>query len=213
MSDTPTTGKPTDQPGVVLREHVYDGIEEYDQKLPNWWLFTLYITIVLFVIYWFFYYQLGWFKDDHERLEAQLAVVEAKREEELQKMLATLDDDGLWAMSRDESAVKDGEVIFKARCVLCHGDDLAAVGPAGPLPGVPLNDKSWVHGGNPMDVFNIINEGSPNLSSGMIAWSTQISAGDIAKVTAYVMNHHEQGKEWTSEPSKFAQPGGAAPTP
>ena len=34
---------------VVLRPHEYDGIQEYDQKLPNWWLVIFYGSIALFV--------------------------------------------------------------------------------------------------------------------------------------------------------------------
>lgn len=214
MSDTPPKAKPTDQPGVFLRDHVYDGIEEFDQKLPNWWLFTLYITIVLFVIYWFLYYQMGWFQSDTEKIDAQIAVLEQKRDAELQKMLATLDDDGLWEMSEDVAAVQAGAKVFEKNCVLCHGEDLGAIGPLGQLPGVALNDTDWVHGGNPMDVFNIINEGSPNTTSGMIAWSTSVSAADIAKVTAFIMSHHTKGEEWNTVPSQYAQPGeGGTSTP
>ena len=108
MSDQAPKSKPTDMPGVVLRTHVYDGIEEYDQKLPNWWLFTLYITIVFFVIYWFLYYQLGWFSDDQSQIEAKIAVIDQKRDQQLEEMLASLDNDSLWEMSKDPAQIAAG---------------------------------------------------------------------------------------------------------
>ena len=61
---------------ITLREHTFDGIEEYDQKLPNWWLFTLYITIVWFVFAWVAYYQLGFFPSDYERVDGQIAKID-----------------------------------------------------------------------------------------------------------------------------------------
>ena len=34
-----------------LLEHEADGIREYDNNLPRWWLYGFYFTIVMSVIY------------------------------------------------------------------------------------------------------------------------------------------------------------------
>jgi cytochrome c oxidase cbb3-type subunit 3 len=210
MSDHDQKVKATGMPGVTLRDHVYDGIEEFDQKLPNWWLFTLYITIVLFVIYWVLYYQFGLFQTDEERIDAKIAVIEAERERQLTEQLATLNDKSLWEMSRDPSRVEAGREIFKGKCVACHGPDLTGFLAGVKLPGLPLNDTEWKHGGEPMTVFNIVLNGSPQIETGMIAWKTQMSSADIAKVVSFVLSHHEEGKPWTKA---APAPAGAAPAP
>ncbi|MCP5541366.1 MAG: c-type cytochrome [Akkermansiaceae bacterium] len=204
--------KETGDPNVVLRPHVFDGIQEYDQKLPNWWLFTLYIMIVWFAIWWVFYYQFGAFKTDHEQIDSEIAVVEQKRNAQLEELVASLNDKALWEMSQKPDVIAAGQQIFAGKCVACHAADLSAImtDPAGnkiKLPGEPLNDNTWKYGGNPMAVFNTVTNGSPDITKGMIAWKLQMGPADIVKVVAYVMSHHKEGEEIILAPP--APPAGA----
>lgn len=188
----------SDEDPVVLRPHVYDGIQEYDQKLPNWWLFTFYIMIVWFVVFWIAYYQFDMFKSPETKIAATMALVNERREAELEELLATLDNKSLvqnWAS--DQLVVARGQQTFNTFCKACHAEDLSAVDPSGqPLQGLSLIDGEWKFGGEPMDIFKIINDGSPPSSDGwttgriMVPWKNQLSGKAIAEVTAYVISQN-----------------------
>jgi cytochrome c oxidase cbb3-type subunit III len=176
----------------TLRGHVYDGIQEYDQKLPNWWLFTWYITMVWFVVAWLAYYQLGYGRTDAERIGEQLAKVEAVRAKELE----AIDDKKLWEMSRTPEVVEAGKATFMATCVACHAADLSAHLAGVKLPGLPLNDTEWKHGGNPIQLMTIVRKGAPDITKGMASWES-LGVKKITEVVAFIMSHHKEGEPIT----------------
>ena len=186
---------------IVLREHEYDGIQEYDQKLPNWWLVIFIAAHVFFVGYWFAYYQLGWFKTDEQNIQAAMARIEQAQEKALEEMLAKLTDEALvneWAA--DPVRVAAGREVYMTSCIACHGQDLAARIDIGggqfvSLPGLPLTDGDWKYGGKPMDIFRLINEGTPPDSTGhngakMEAWGLKLPPIQVAELTAFLISEN-----------------------
>ncbi len=186
MSEETKTG---DEP--ILREHVFDGITEYDQKLPNWWLFTFYGAIAFFIVFWILYYQTSLLKSDTEQLSEEIARIDAIKAQELESLLSDMDDDVLWKMSQNSQVVAAGKATYNGICHTCHGADLSAKLNGVALPGLPLNDAEWKYGGRPMEVFKIITEGSPDKTKGMQAWKTVLGPKKIAEVVAYVMSYHK----------------------
>ena len=182
-----------------LRPHSYDGIQEYDKRLPNWWLFTLYGAIVFAIAYWIYYHEF------HIGLESGVAV-EIQMSEN--KVLATrnasvLTDDLLWHMSREPAVVESGKATFLANCASCHLPTLT--GQIGPN----LVDEFWIHGGHPLEVVKTINTGV--LEKGMPTWGPILGQHKITEVAAFILSHHKEG-----EPIKQAPPwipGQVAPTP
>jgi cytochrome c oxidase cbb3-type subunit 3 len=182
---------------VVLREHEYDGIQEFDQKLPNWWLFTFYGAIVWFVVYWALYYHSDFYRSDQQKIIAEVSELHAKKDAELAATLASLDDAtliGKWAT--DPAIVAAGEATYSVNCVACHAADLSATmevaGNKIPLPGRSLVDGVWEYGNKPMDVFKIINHGTPVDAPGlngakMQAWGQMLSPKQIAELTAFLI--------------------------
>jgi cytochrome c oxidase cbb3-type subunit 3 len=179
-----------------LRPHVFDGIQEYDQRLPNWWLFTLYITIVFFVAYWVAYYQFRLMDTDEERLNKAVAAIDAAR----LKQLESIDDAKLWAMSQDAQVVEKGKVTFMMTCLACHGPDLMGKKTNPILPGLPLADQEWKYGHNPTDVLKLVRKGSPDLTKGMPPWEPVLGVNRAVEVTAYILSHHKEGEPFTVAP-------------
>ena len=199
MSQEPKRGHFAKEEGeIVLREHEYDGIQEYDQKLPNWWLFTFYGAIVWFVVHWGVYYYTDFFKTPQQVVKQEIIAVQKAKAVELEKTLATLDDSKLvheWATKSD--VVAAGEAAFLTNCTACHGTDLSATmtvaGNKIPLPGLPLTDHQWKFGNKPMDLFKLINKGSPPESTGnngakMQAWGQTLSPKQIAELVSYIIS-------------------------
>ena len=187
---------------VVLREHEYDGIQEYDQTLPNWWLFIFFGATLFFFGYWIAYYQFGWAKTDASRIDEAMAVIADAKAKALEEMLAKLTDEALvneWAS--DPAIVANGEMAFMANCIACHGQDLAAKidiggGQSVNLPGLSLTDGEWKYGAKPMDIFRIINEGTPADSPGhngakMEAWGQKMPPLQIAEMTAFIISRNQ----------------------
>lgn len=208
MNQEPKRGDFAKEKGeVVLRKHEYDGIQEYDQKLPNWWLFTFYAAIVWFVVYWLFYYQFPIFRTDREHLSAEIQKVFDAKAAELEKTLASLDDSTLvhqWAT--DPQIVSAGKATYSTACTPCHGVDMSATSNGAPLPGIPLNDGKWKFGGKPMEIFRMINQGSPADSTGnngvrmMPKGGANLSPKQVAEVAAYLIS--ELPDEFKDIPAK-----------
>lgn len=166
-----------------LRPHIYDGIQEYDKRLPRWWLLTLYGAIVFSVFYWAYYHTYQFGASPAEALQVQMeenAALAARNS-------GTLDDDLVWKLSNDEKAIAAGKVTFETTCAACHKPDMTG------LIGPNLVDNQWIHGGKPLEVIKTIDEGV--LAKGMPAWGALLGKQKITEVTAYIFSHHQQGEE------------------
>ncbi|MEO6001955.1 MAG: cbb3-type cytochrome c oxidase N-terminal domain-containing protein [Opitutus sp.] len=177
----------TPPPEDPVRPHVFDGIQEYDKRLPNWWLYTLYLTMLFWVGYWSYYEWLHVGLTGPQVVDAAMAQIETER-----LSFAKLDDASLWKMSRNPAFVSAGEATFVANCVACHlaslrgkSENIAAIGP-------DLTDTTWVHGGKPTEVYDTVMKGV--IAKGMPTWGPVLGAKKISDVTAYILSKHQEGE-------------------
>ena len=188
----PPSPPPPDDPGIKLREHTYDGIQEYDQRLPNWWLYTLYGAIVFWVVYWFAHMLSGLATADGAQVDAAMTSIAAS------KMASSIDvssDAKFWEMSRNPVFVEAGKLTFQSNCVPCHlpsmrgkSENPAAVGP-------DLTDTAWLHGGTPKEIYVTVSKGVPAKS--MLSWEPVLGQKKTVEVVAYLLSHHQPGEAIT----------------
>ena len=191
---TPTPDKPIPDDQEALRPHTFDGIQEYDKRLPNWWLMTLYGAIVFWAGYWFYYEHAHLGPSNETAVEQQLAVIEAAR----LAAAPSLDDASIWKMSRNPVFIEAGRATFNSACASCHTEKLTgAIGPN-------LIDHLWIHGGRPVEVYATVEKGV--LTKGMPPWGPVLGNKKISEVVAYILSHHQEGEpievqaEWVPRP-------------
>jgi cytochrome c oxidase cbb3-type subunit 3 len=186
-----------DETGIPLRNHSYDGIQEYDQRLPNWWLYTLYGAIVFWVVYWFVYMIAGLVPSDGAQVDAEMAKISAV------KMAGSIDvtnDQLFWDMSRNPVFVEAGKQSFQSLCIPCHLPSLRGKSENPTAVGPDLTDTAWIHGGTPKEVYVTVSKGV--IPKGMLAWEPVLGQKKTAEVVAYVLSHHQPGEPITVEVAK-----------
>lgn len=157
--------------------HEIDGIEEYDNKLPNWWLYSLYGTIGFAVIYWYAYQTTGMGATPAQAYQEEIDNAAAAEATQIKVGEAT--PEALIAMAKDPKALALGKQVFASTCAACHRAD------GGGLVGPNLTDDFWLHGAAPDKVFHTIAMGVPD--KGMPAWQPQLGPLKTQSVAAYVI--------------------------
>jgi len=157
--------------------HEFDGIQEFDNRLPNWWLWLMWGSMLFALVYWLVFHTLDLRDDPQERFATEML---AAQEAEFARMEAAgIDDEALWMMSEMSNKVAEGRELFVAHCVACHLDQ--GQGSVGPN----LTDNVWIHGCKPMDMLNTVNTGVA--AKGMPAWLNQLGPSRTMAAVSYVL--------------------------
>ena len=207
--------KPVEEEGEIILDHNYDGIKELDNKLPPWWVYLFYATILFGVVYLARFHVFNDYDQDQE-YEMEVATAQAAIEE-YRKTAKDLVDVNTVTLLTDASDINAGRVIFETNCVVCHmADGGGGIGPN-------LADQHWILGGGIKNVFKTISEGGRD-GKGMIAWKQTLKPAEMAQVASYVLTFQgttpanpkaPEGAIWIDEnapvkdgpPDETSQPG------
>jgi cytochrome c oxidase cbb3-type subunit III len=159
--------------------HEVDGIQEYDNKLPNWWLYTLYGAIAFAAVYWFHYEVAGFGESPIAAYEVEMDRAAAEQAARI-KAAGVMTPEALSALAKDKGTVEQGRQVFAQTCAACHGAN------GGGVVGPNLTDEFWIHGAGSDQIYKTIRDGVPE--KGMPAWAAQLGPDRVQAVTAYVIS-------------------------
>ena len=157
--------KPIDKQEPDTTGHEWDGIQEYNNPLPRWWVWVFYATIV-----WGLWYVIAYpawplinqatagYKGWSTR--ANVAAEIAAAQEANAEMNARLVSAELTEIPQDADlngfAVSAGAAVFRTYCAQCHGAGAGGV-QAGGYPN--LLDNDWLWGGTLEDIHYTLKVG------------------------------------------------------
>ena len=189
--------------------HVWDGIKEFNNPLPRWWLWTFYATCAWGLIYTVLYPAWPLLSDSTAGVlgystRAEVAADIASFEEMNAPVRAQIEAVELAAINADENpdlynyAIQGGAAIFRTWCAQCHGS-----GAAGATGYPNLLDDDWLGGGSIDEIHYTISHGIRNEDdfdarySEMTAFDEILTDDEIGSVVQYVRNLSGQDHDAT----------------
>jgi cytochrome c oxidase cbb3-type subunit III len=166
-----------------LLDHDADGIREFDNALPRWWLYGFYFTIAFAAVYMVNYHVL---RQPVWGYKGMVAEYEAELQAAPKPAAAAVMAGGAALVAlTDEASLAQGRAIFEGPdnvCSSCHRPDL------GGLVGPNLTDEYWLHGCSIEAVAASIKTGYP--LKGMLPFGTgkPLSDDQVIKAASYVLS-------------------------
>jgi len=180
MSKRPTKAQKDDE--VKTTGHSWDGIEEYNNPLPRWWLYTLYACIIWAIGYTILYPAwpmingatpgvLGW--STRADVAVEIAAVDERNSEIEGKLVAAELTEIATTPELNSYATNAGAAIFQTWCAQCHGSG------ANGAKGFPnLLDDDWLWGGDIEAIHFTISNGVRNADNEDARFSQMPAFGD-----------------------------------
>lgn len=169
---------PIEKEKDILLHHDFDGIRELDNKVPPWFNFLFYGTIVWGIIYMLVFHV---FSDGQiQETEYKIEIQQAAFDKEILIKSGTFINEETVTLLTDAADLSEGKNIFQKNCVSCHAMD------GGGLVGPNLTDDYYIHGGGIKNVFKTIKYGVP--AKGMISWQTQLDVNKMQQVSSYIIS-------------------------
>ena len=165
-----------------LLDHEADGIREFDNALPRWWLYGFYFTIAFAVVYLVNYHVLPTpLVGSSIEAEYRAEVAAASPASAAGAPAATV----TLAALTDADSVAKGQAIFTSTtslCSSCHRPDL------GGLVGPNLTDDQWLHGCTPAEIVRNITTGFP--PRGMLPYGggPKLTDQQLLQVASFVLS-------------------------
>ncbi|NUQ61250.1 MAG: c-type cytochrome [Pirellulales bacterium] len=159
-----------------LLDHVYDGIQEYDNPCPRWWYLVLWATVLFSPLYFLFFHvgSSGWTLS--QSYDQEVADNLNLRFAEIGEL--TADEPTLLKYMHEPDWLAIGTGVYSTHCKSCHAADGSG------LVGPNLTDDVYKNVRSLADIAKIVEDGAAGGS--MPAWRNRLHPNEIVLVSAYV---------------------------
>lgn len=160
----------------VPMDHEFDGIQEYDNPMPGWWVGIFILTVIFAFLYGFYYSVPMPERSVFDTYNASVA-------EDLKvqfEHIGTLknDTESLAGYLQREDLLAMGKADFQANCISCHGSEGQG------LLGPNMTDNFYKNIKVLGDIPQVVEKGA--LGGAMPAWNNRLHPNDIILVSVYV---------------------------